>query len=538
MVVESSFTIGQIHTTTAEEFLDVLSPRGRYFRRFDPPNPWIFRGHASADYLLVPSALRPQDSLDPLSDWPDRTKNRFQIRAECQMMGEFFTLADNNGLPLPEDSQRLRAFLRILLEQIEARNCFWPPDELLSLLALCQHYGLPTRLLDWSRSALKAAYFAAEGAVRLSKDWKNDDGDLSVWALSIVGIEIKDDLREEVGENPLVFVTAPAAGNANLHAQEGLFLVYRPNKIDLDGSVDRRPLDQIIRQVSKKTMLLHSGHPMLRFTLPISEAAKLLWLLAKEGINGSSMFPGYEGIVKGIREKRYWVNDATVVAPPRWQDRQLKRPGRRGGSSLAHSTRRNPGATTAAPVPADLETFSKSVHGYGVRLGLSEPYPDVVFAKSDSDQFAQWNAAEKCYEVNPNAAAVVGLDRYIALMGWFMLRHYDRFVGGEPSASQNSLWNELRTSLVEFIVSTEQDQPLKLDERAYHMGLFARLRQLAEDPRIELSEVRQLCLKLLEKYDTNWTSETLAEKVMVVSSGLGLAKESVAAIRDIFDSHD
>ena len=91
---------------------------------------------------------------------------------------------------------------------------------------------------------------------------------------------------------------------------------------------------------------------------------------------------------------------------------------------------------------------------------------------------------------------------------------------------------------MEFIVSTEQNEPVKVDDRAYRMGLFARLRQLAEDPRIELSEVRQLCLKLLEKYDTNWTPETLAEKVIVVSSGLGLAEESVAAIRDIFDGHD
>ena len=73
----------------------------------------------------------------------------------------------------------------------------------------------------------------------------------------------------------------------------------------------------------------------------------------------------------------------------------------------------------------DLETFAKSVHEYGARLGLSEPYPDVVFGESDSVLFAQWNATEKCYEVNPKTAAAFGLDRYIALMGWFMLRHND-----------------------------------------------------------------------------------------------------------------
>jgi hypothetical protein len=69
----------------------------------------------------------------------------------------------------------LRKFQR---EAIARRdNC--PRDDQLALwMCLAQHWGLPTRLLDWTESILNAAYFAANG-----RSGKNET-DCVIWALS------------------------------------------------------------------------------------------------------------------------------------------------------------------------------------------------------------------------------------------------------------------------------------------------------------------------------------------------------------------
>src|SRR5262249_18536939 len=103
-------------------------------------------------------------------------------------------------------------------------------------------------------------------------------------------------------------VTAPTAGNANLRAQRGVFLLHRAKpKIDLEQPFSCMPLEKKLPEHSQEMQLL-------KFTLPVSQARTLLRLLAKDGINGAALFPSYEGAAKAAREELCWDTADRVMA--------------------------------------------------------------------------------------------------------------------------------------------------------------------------------------------------------------------------------
>lgn len=305
----------EIHCKTAEEFLDVISERGPLFRTFREPS-WVFRGVRDYDFELVPSAIRREaTSLLPLTEYNCKT-NASQIKAEIRVIEQFYKYADASGLPLPEDSQELRSSIEEMhssafMQDLASGKQVWPPDPLLSLIGLAQHFELPTRLLDWSRHAFIAAYFAASGAVK----HPNPNSKLCVWAYSLPAYEL-DALVGKFfnGRRPVRLVTTPAASNRNLAAQQGVFTVYRPRGFDPETHVDRRPLDAILDETMKPLNPSDERElaVFIRFGLPHNEAAPLLWLLSKEGFDAAKLFPGFGGVAQAIKEAPAWGGIAPI----------------------------------------------------------------------------------------------------------------------------------------------------------------------------------------------------------------------------------
>jgi len=302
-----------IHINSVKELFELLSPWGEYKHLLSG---FIFRGEDSSLYQLIPSALRKnlQDILwrlsglgIPINDQWEYEK--FQRDAEYSALRNFYKISDDKGLNITEIN-RIRSNINNVfgINDIDDRHV-WLPKDILELAGLAQHYGIPTRLLDWSYDYKTALYFASKGF--LSKESPGDKKEIVLWALNASHIEF---LKHTVAMLPLYIIKPRYAGNSNLQAQSGVFTHWEDsrycgfetiisNKIPM---VERIPLNQLLEKYTEKSFLDSDKKPMkilFKFIIPSAYAKELLKILITDGYNGSKLFPGYDGVVKYMNEK-------------------------------------------------------------------------------------------------------------------------------------------------------------------------------------------------------------------------------------------
>jgi hypothetical protein len=181
------------------------------------PETWVFRGQQDATWSLQCNLDRRRGTTDP-------------VHAETTVRDEF--------------AKRAHLFLPTARE----------PESLLEWLALIQHHGGPTRLIDFTRSPLIAAFFALEEDSQAERCavWGVDElacHERAVQRLRAIDHEyswlqshhdIRGAVEERLGVRPpqrFVAPVQPLRHNSRLALQQGVFVCLGDPGSDLFGNL-------------------------------------------------------------------------------------------------------------------------------------------------------------------------------------------------------------------------------------------------------------------------------------------------------------
>jgi len=189
---------------------------------------WLFRGVSRTSFSLTPSIGRRPHSATPLQISEQRLLDRFK--------------------------REVRPYLS-----------FQPSDDW-EWLAIAQHHGVPTRLIDWSETPLIAAYFAV---------WDHDDSSGGVYVVRQPNVRGAETALSPFSV-PDVRYFYPGHVTRRITSQRGLFTVHP------DPRLEYSPEDALLLEI------------------PNSQKPEYRSKLDGLGVNHASVFPDIDGLSRHL----------------------------------------------------------------------------------------------------------------------------------------------------------------------------------------------------------------------------------------------
>jgi hypothetical protein len=244
-----------------KDFNNEISPK--HYRK------WIFRGHTDYSWKLESSLYRAFREALAIHELHGQEKENLDRNAHERVMIDKFKRNAHLFLShLPND------------------------DDDLSWLALMQHYGAPTRLLDFSFSPYIALYFALELGTEDASFFcinhhalKIDDEDqFGSDCKNIYSRVMYDDKTEKV----CLFSFEPIFSNQRLLSQQGILVA--PNTLYINH-------EDILSEYQIE------DNDFVKYKIPKKLRYSGLKMLNQMNINAANIYPGLEGFCKSMKNQ-------------------------------------------------------------------------------------------------------------------------------------------------------------------------------------------------------------------------------------------
>ncbi len=228
------------------------------------PKRWIFRGQCNQKWKLTTTYVRGYQEIQKIYEESGR-----------------------------EEISHRDAFEQLIVQQFKSQAHLYldfEPKSDLEWLSLMQHYGSPTRLIDWTFSPYIAMFFALSQGTGISSIFSLNQDKINKFYRQKTDVKELSDIifNDRRFKDAFIFAFEPEHKNKRMVKQQGLFVVPSNNFEPIDKIMEN---DKIIGDSSYGIKLI----------IPSKHRFDYLKKLKKMNITYDTLFPDIEGFCKSLK---------------------------------------------------------------------------------------------------------------------------------------------------------------------------------------------------------------------------------------------